>query len=63
MQDCNMKDRPKCCKQTVFVEAPAAMAYVPWQEFHETYPLCKALQLGTVFPELCKPFCGRRGCK
>ncbi|MFQ7549658.1 MAG: spore coat associated protein CotJA [Blautia marasmi] len=26
-----------------------------------TFELCKALQMGTIFPELCKPFCGKRG--
>lgn len=40
---------------------PLAMAYVPWQPFGNTYEPCKALQLGTIFPELCKPFCGKRG--
>ena len=38
-----------------------AMAYVPCQEFAPTFELQKALQVGTIFPELCKPFCGRRG--
>ena len=38
-----------------------AMAYVPYQEFAPTFELCKALQAGTIFPQLCKPFCGRRG--
>lgn len=38
-----------------------AMAYVPCQEFASTFELQKALQVGTIFPELCKPFCGRRG--
>ncbi|MCD8154424.1 MAG: spore coat associated protein CotJA [Clostridiales bacterium] len=38
-----------------------AMAYVPCQKFTETFDLCKALQVGTVFPQLCKPFCGKRG--
>ncbi len=36
------------------------MAYVPYQEFAPTFELKKALQVGTIFPELCKPFCGRR---
>lgn len=40
---------------------PLAMAYVPCQEFHNTYDLCYALNAGTIFPELCKPFCGRGG--
>lgn len=44
-------------------DMPLAMAYVPWQSFHNTYELCKAFQIGTIFPELCKPFCGKRGCR
>lgn len=40
---------------------PLAMAYVPCQEFVTTFDLCHALSVGTIFPELCKPFCGRRG--
>lgn len=32
-----------------------AMAYVPYQEFAPTFELKKALQVGTIFPELCKP--------
>ncbi|MEA5011204.1 MAG: spore coat associated protein CotJA [Angelakisella sp.] len=39
---------------------PVAMAYVPWQYWTNTYPLEKALQRGTLFPELDKPFLGRR---
>ena len=43
---------------------PIAMAYVPWQRFDQTYDLSKALCVGTIFPELDKPFCGKRGvCK
>ncbi|MBS5078695.1 MAG: spore coat associated protein CotJA [Clostridiales bacterium] len=42
---------------------PVAMAYVPWQTFHDKFELCKALEVGTIFPELCKPFCGKRGCR
>lgn len=33
-----------------------AMAYVPWQRFHDTYEICRALQVGTIFPELDYPF-------
>ncbi|MDO4274468.1 MAG: spore coat associated protein CotJA [Eubacteriales bacterium] len=40
---------------------PVAMAYVPCQEFTTTFDLCYALNVGTIFPQLCKPFCGRRG--
>lgn len=38
-----------------------AMAYVPWQRFNETYEPAKALKAGTIFPELDKPFLGRKG--
>jgi len=40
---------------------PLAMAYVPVQTFQKTFDRKTALQHGTVFPELCKPFCGRGG--
>ena len=38
-----------------------AMAYVPCQVFKTTFDLSYALSVGTIFPELCKPFCGKRG--
>ena len=38
-----------------------AMAYVPCQKFTENFPLQYALNVGTIFPQLCKPFCGKRG--
>lgn len=40
-----------------------AMAYVPFQNFTTTYDLGYALKVGTIFPQLCKPFCGKRGGK
>lgn len=40
-----------------------AMAYVPWQRFSQTYDPDKALEVGTIFPELDKPFLGGRGRK
>lgn len=40
---------------------PLTMAYVPMQHFSNTFTLCKGLQMGTIFPELCKPLCGKRG--
>lgn len=44
-------------------EFPIAMAYVPWQRFNG---ICENLEKGycdgTVFPELDKPFTGRRCC-
>ncbi len=40
---------------------PLAMAYVPWQKFDKMYDdLEKGYCNGTVFPELNKPFTGRR---
>ena len=38
-----------------------AMAYVPYQQFTSAYDLDYALSVGTIFPQLCKPFCGKRG--
>lgn len=40
-----------------------AMAYVPWQYYNQTYELPMALQTGTIFPELNKPFRGSKGGK
>ncbi|MCD7980992.1 MAG: spore coat associated protein CotJA [Clostridiales bacterium] len=40
---------------------PIAMAYVPWQHFEHTYDLEKAIEVGTIFPELDKPFTGKGG--
>lgn len=41
-----------------------AMAYVPWQYFTNVYEPDKALEIGTIFPELDKPFLvGGRGCR
>lgn len=38
-----------------------AMAYVPWQQFGCTYEPMQGLHAGTIFPELEKPFYGRKG--
>lgn len=38
-----------------------AMAYVPMQRFKSVYELDEALQYGTIFPELHKPFLGWKG--
>lgn len=43
------------------IREPVAMAYVPWQYFHEVYEPDQALRCGTIFPELNKPFLGKRG--
>lgn len=65
------QSRPSCRMPAAFVSDRAmyehvdhmepAMAYVPCQEFTNTYDLCYAFHVGTIFPQLCKPFCGKRG--
>lgn len=45
-------------------EYALAMAYVPWQYFTTVYEPDKALEIGTIFPELDKPFLPvGRGCR
>lgn len=63
-----LEDYQKCsCQAPVMPrkkEWPVAMGYVPWQHWHTVYDLDKALEAGTIFPELDQPFCGMRGgCK
>ena len=44
-----------------FDRYPLAMAYVPWQHLSGIYEnLEEAFHIGTIFPELDKPFLGRR---
>lgn len=38
-----------------------AMAYVPFQQWGEVYEPERALDAGTLFPVLDKPFYGRKG--
>ncbi len=46
-----------------FEHFPLAMAYVPWQHITKVYEnLEQAYRTGTIFPELDKPFTGRRCC-
>ncbi|MCI9595536.1 MAG: spore coat associated protein CotJA [Lachnospiraceae bacterium] len=39
---------------------PVGMGYIPWQIWRQTYPLDKALNQGTIFPELDLDFNYRR---
>lgn len=39
---------------------PLAMAYVPFQKFQTVYDAQAALAIGTIFPELDKPWLGGR---
>lgn len=53
MQDKNFDERLE--------RFPLAMAYVPWQHITRVYDdLEEAFKTGTIFPELNKPFEGRR---
>ena len=53
MQDITYMDKQQ--------DIPLAMAYVKWQRFDKVYDeLEKAFKAGTIFPELNKPFTGRR---
>ena len=52
--DCNRR-------RDILQGVPLAMGYVPWQNFECTYEPAQALLAGTIFPELDKPFYGRRG--
>ena len=61
--NCNQRERmTRTCDSTYDLSNfPVGMAYVPWQYFHTVYDVDKALCYGTIFPELNKPFYGKRG--
>ena len=73
--DCNMPVTEERCKMqrqmegnvyethpSIFCQnAVIGMAYVPWQKFCGLYEGERALQAGTIFSELEKPFIGKRG--
>ncbi len=42
-------------------DTPIAMAYVPYQEWEDTYAENVALAKGTIFPSLDMPFLGKEG--
>ena len=41
-------------------EPALAIAYIRWQELEDVYEPMAALKNGTLFPDLNKPFYGRR---
>ena len=51
-------DRPDCMAGRDFENWPIAMAYVPMQQWEETYDPDQALQAGTIFPSLDLPLLG-----
>ena len=57
MIDTKKEDR---CEPIFLNEPVLAMAYVPMQKFNTTFPPVKGLLSGTLFPELRKPFRGKR---
>ena len=60
-KECKEEISSKQSEKSFPVFCSLAMAYVPTQKFCNTFDLCNALKNGTIFPELCKPFCGKRG--
>lgn len=58
MQNIRSED---CFLEEEYGKFPVGMTYVPWQRFEGIYEdLDKAFCFGTIFPELNKPFTGRR---
>ena len=51
------------CEEESSDEMVLAMAYVKWQKWQNIYDAEKALHYGTIFQELCLPFCGIGGCQ
>ena len=45
-----------CQRPDPLSSMPLAMAYVPWQRWQQVYPVEKAMNRGTIFPDLDKPF-------
>ena len=54
------KEGSFCMENDSCKDQVVAMAYVPWQNFYKVYEPEKALMIGTIFPELNKPFLERR---
>ncbi|MBQ3105599.1 MAG: spore coat associated protein CotJA [Lachnospiraceae bacterium] len=61
MKDCNKDTFPPFHQPFIPADYPLGMAYVPRQSFRG---ICENLEagynMGTIFPELNKPFTGRR---
>lgn len=52
-------ERPVGFSKTPLDELPLTMTYTPMQKFRELYNEAEALDRGTLFQELDKPFCGK----
>ena len=57
----NFSSAPLPCEPNDMPSMALAMAYVPMQQFKTVYEPNEALQYGTIFPELNKPFLGWKG--
>ncbi len=56
-----MQDYQDFAQTERFREQSLAVAFVKWQYFDRVYDdLEKAYRIGTIFPDLNKPFTGRR---
>lgn len=59
-----VKSCPTCLKNSMMstfpAETPIGMAYVPYQQWKNVYDPTVALDRGTVFEDLDKPFLGER---
>ena len=51
------------CEEEPEDDMVLAMAYVKWQKWQKIYDAEKSLHHGTIFQELCLPFCGIGGCQ
>lgn len=65
MRNCNAQNRmypacPNTARPDMEPDFVVGMAYVPWQQFGPLYEIDKGFMTGTIFPELDKPFLGRR---
>ena len=66
MQSVQSIQSMQSCELTVAVsplpaQTVVAMAYIPFQQFDATYSAEKGFDQGTIFPDLDKPFTGKRG--
>lgn len=66
MNNITSNQNMQSCELTVEVaplpaQTVVAMAYIPFQQFGNTYSAEKGFNQGTIFPDLDKPFTGKRG--
>lgn len=56
METCNEIKKESIPASTLIVSTQLAQAYVPWQRYGVTYSPQEALEKGTLFPELYRPY-------